>query len=226
MSLIAFFKGYKRFAIFFSILCSIIIGAIYSVLNQKKPLPIRQPEMFNPELVDESIQHVSKYHTIADFSLVNQNGDTITQENYRDKIYVADFFFTTCPTICPIMTEHMVQIQEKIKDDEDIMLLSHSVTPKIDSVAQLKKYALEKGVIDAKWNLVTGNKKHIYELARKSYLAVKTDGNGDAYDMIHTENFLLIDKKRRIRGAYDGTNPEDIQRLLDDIETLKYFGGS
>lgn len=226
MSLITFFKGYKRFAIFFSILCLFIIGAIYNVLNQKKPLPIWQPEMFNAELVDESIQHVSKYHTIADFSLINQNGDTITQDTYKDKIYVADFFFTTCPTICPIMTDHMYKIQSEILDDDDIMLLSHSVTPKIDSVAQLKKYAKEKGVIDRKWNLVTGDKKHIYDLARKSYLAVKTYGNGDEYDMIHTENFVLIDKKRRIRGTYDGTNPEEIERLLEDIETLKYFGGS
>lgn len=226
MSLITFFKGYKRFAIFFSILCLFIIGAIYSVLNQKKPLPIWQPEMFNAELVDESIQHVSKYHTIADFSLINQNGDTITQDTYKDKIYVADFFFTTCPTICPIMTDHMYKIQSEILDDDDIMLLSHSVTPKIDSVAQLKKYAKEKGVIDRKWNLVTGDKKHIYDLARKSYLAVKTYGNGDEYDMIHTENFVLIDKKHRIRGTYDGTNPEEIERLLEDIETLKYFGGS
>lgn len=226
MSLITFFKGYKRFAIFFSILCLFIIGAIYNVLNQKKPLPIWQPEMFNAELVDESIQHVSKYHTIADFSLINQNGDTITQDTYKDKIYVADFFFTTCPTICPIMTDHMYKIQSEILDDDDIMLLSHSVTPKIDSVAQLKKYAKEKGVIDRKWNLVTGDKKHIYDLARKSYLAVKTYGNGDEYDMIHTENFVLIDKKHRIRGTYDGTNPEEIERLLEDIETLKYFGGS
>lgn len=226
MSLITFFKGYKRFAIFFSILCLFIIGAIYSVLNQKKPLPIWQPEMFNAELVDESIQHVSKYHTIADFSLINQNGDTITQDTYKDKIYVADFFFTTCPTICPIMTDHMYKIQSEILDDDDIMLLSHSVTPVKDSVPVLKAYAKEKGVIDRKWNLVTGDKKHIYELTRKSYFAVLTDGNGDEYDMIHTENFVLIDKKRRIRGTYDGTNPEEIERLLEDIETLKYFGGS
>jgi protein SCO1/2 len=101
------------------------------------------------------------------------------------------------------------------------MLLSHSVTPKIDSVAQLKKYAKEKGVIDRKWNLVTGDKKQIYELARKSYLAVKTDGNSDEYDMIHTENFMLIDKNRQIRGFYDGTNPDDIQKILKDIKILK-----
>jgi len=177
-------------------------------------------------LVDSTIQHQLKYHKIADFSLTNQNGETITQDHYKDKIYVADFFFTTCQTVCPIMTCHMALIQEQIINEDDVMLLSHSVTPKIDSVAQLKKYAIEKGVIDKKWNLVTGDKKQIYELARKSYLAVKTDGNGDEYDMIHTENFMLIDKKRQIRGFYDGTKPEDIERLMDDIATLKSFEGS
>ncbi|EPR72242.1 SCO1/SenC family lipoprotein [Winogradskyella psychrotolerans RS-3] len=226
MSFLSFFKGYKNFGIFFSILCVIIIAIIYNVLNVKHTLPIYQPGMVSEELVDSTIQHQLKYHKIADFSLTNQNGETITQDNYKDKIYVADFFFTTCQTICPIMTKNMEQIQKAIINDNDIMLLSHSVTPKIDSVAQLKKYALEKGVIDRKWNLVTGDKKQIYELARKSYLAVKTDGNGDQFDMIHTENFMLIDKKRQIRGFYDGTNPEDIDQLLQDIETLKYFGGS
>ncbi|EDP70988.1 hypothetical protein FBALC1_00852 [Flavobacteriales bacterium ALC-1] len=225
MSFLSFFKGYKNFGIFFSILCIIIIAIIYNVLNVKQELPVWNPNYVSEELVDSTIQHKAKYHKIANFSLINQNGKTITQDTYKDKIYVADFFFTTCQTICPIMTDHMYQIQKEIIDDEDVMLLSHSVTPKIDSVAQLKKYAKEKGVIDRKWNLVTGDKKQIYQLARKSYLAVKTDGNGDEYDMIHTENFLLIDKKRQIRGFYDGTNPEDIEKLLDDIETLKYFGG-
>ncbi|WP_299519574.1 SCO family protein [Winogradskyella sp.] len=221
MSFLSFFERYKKFGIFFSVLCITIIAIIYNILNVKKPLPIYQPAMVSEELVDSTIQHQMKYHKIADFSLINQNGETVTQDTYKDKIYVADFFFTTCPTICPIMTDHMYQIQKEIISDDDIMLLSHSVTPKIDSVAQLKKYAKEKGVIDRKWNLVTGDKKQIYELARKSYLAVKTDGNGDEYDMIHTENFMLIDKKRQIRGFYDGTNPEDIDQLLKDIETLK-----
>lgn len=223
MSFLSFFKGYKNFAIFFTILCIIIITIIYNVLNVKQPLPIYQPASVSQELVDSTIQHIEKYHKIADFSLTNQNGKTITQDDYKDKIYVADFFFTTCQTICPIMTKNMEQLQKEIINDDDVMLLSHSVTPTIDSVAQLKKYAKEKGVIDRKWNLVTGDKKQIYELARKSYLAVKTDGNGDEYDMIHTENFMLIDKKRQIRGFYDGTKPEDIERILDDIKTLKYF---
>ena len=219
--MLSFFKDYKLFAIVFGVISIIILLLIYNVLNVDKPLPIYQPAMVNEEMVDSSIKHQRKYHTIADFSLINQNGETITQDDYTDKIYVADFFFTTCPTICPVMTKNMVEIQAKFKTDDDVLLLSHSVTPVIDSVSQLKKYALEKGVIDKKWNLVTGDKKQIYELARKSYLAVKTDGNGDEYDMIHTENFMLIDKKSQIRGFYDGTNTEEINRLIEDIIILK-----
>ena len=194
---------------------------IYNALQPKKRLPIYQPNMVNAELVDSSLQHVKKYHRIADFSLLNQNGDTITQENYRDKIYVADFFFTTCPAICPIMTANLVEVQAALVNDPEVLLLSHSVTPEIDSVAQLKKYAIEKGVNDAKWNLVTGDKRQIYELARKSYLAVQEDGDGGPFDMIHTENFILVDKQRRIRGFYDGTKEEEMDRLLSDIEILK-----
>jgi protein SCO1/2 len=219
--MLSFFKDYKYFAIVFIILSVIIIGIIFNILNVEKPLPIYQPTMVNSELVDSTLIDVRKYHKIADFSLTNQNGEIITQDNYKDKIYVADFFFTTCQTICPIMTDHMYFIQKELKNDQDVMLLSHTVTPEIDSVAQLKKYALKKGVNDSKWNLVTGDKKQIYHLARKSYLAVKDQGNGDAYDMIHTENFMLIDKKRQIRGFYDGTNPNEITRLIEDIEILK-----
>lgn len=219
--MLSFFKAYKIFAIVFGIISLIIIGIIYNTLNVYQPLPIYQPTMVSTELVDSTIQHQKKYHKIADFSLINQNGKTVTQNDYKDKIYVADFFFTTCQTICPIMTDHMVEIQKEILDDNEVLLLSHSVTPEIDSVAQLKRYAIKKGVIDKKWNLVTGDKKEIYKLARKSYLAVKDDGDGGPFDMVHTENFMLIDKKRQIRGFYDGTNAEDIDRLLHDIFVLK-----
>ena len=221
MDLITFFKRYKLFWITISVLSVIIILTFYNILKVERPLPVYQPANVNEELVDTSIQYKRKYHRIADFSLINQNGKIVTNRDYEDKIYVADFFFTTCQTICPIMTDHMYQIQEKLKDDQEVLLLSHSVTPRIDSVEQLKRYAIEKGVDDSKWNLVTGDKKQIYELARKSYLAVKEQGDGGPYDMIHTENFMLIDKERQIRGFYDGTNSEDIEQLLKDIKTLK-----
>ncbi|MDE3742388.1 SCO family protein [Maribacter polysaccharolyticus] len=217
----SFFGKYKLFAIVFSTISIAIMVLFYRALQPKKTLTVYQPSMVNPELVDSTLQHVKKYHTVADFALTNQNGKTITQKDYEGKIYIADFFFTTCPTICPIMTKNMAGIQEMIKDDDEVRLLSHSVTPVIDSVAQLKKYAIEKGVDDTKWNLVTGDKKQIYELARKSYLAVKTVGDGGPFDMIHTENFILVDKERRIRGFYDGTKKEDIDRLMEDLKILK-----
>ena len=218
--MLQFFAKYKKFAIVMAILSAVILYTFYTLMQPAPSLPIYQPTMVDNTLVDSTVQFVKKYHKIADFELVNQNGDTITQDDYPG-IYVADFFFTTCQTICPIMTEHMVQIQEKLKDDPSVKLLSHTVIPATDTVAQLKRYALEKGVNDSKWNLATGPKKEIYDLARKSYLAVKTQGDGGKYDMIHTENFMLIDSKKRIRGYYDGTDPEAIEQLLEDIKTLK-----
>ncbi|TQI69470.1 protein SCO1/2 [Gramella sp. Hel_I_59] len=219
--MLKFFARYKPFAIVLAVLSVIIMYFIYTLLKPEERLPVFQPDMVNAELVDTTVQFVRKYHKIADFKLINQNGDTITEDFYEDKIYVADFFFTTCLTICPIMTDHMIEIQEKIKDDEDILLLSHTVFPVTDSVPVLKEYALEKGVMDEKWNLVTGDKKQIYDLARKSYLATKSTGDGGKYDMIHTENFVLVDKKKQIRGFYDGTQPEAIEDLMHDIEILK-----
>ncbi|NHN25669.1 SCO family protein [Flavobacterium jejuense] len=208
---------YSGFIILFTIISIIIFIGIYSLLKPQKRLKIFNPRDVNPELVDSTIQHIGYNHTIPDFSFINQNGKVITQEDYKGKIYVADFFFTTCPSICPIMTDNMVWLQQKIKNNPEVMLLSHSVTPDIDSVPVLKAYAKEKGVIDEKWNLVTGNKKDIYYIARKSYLVVKTGKPEELYDMVHTENFVLIDQKRRIRGFYDGTNLEEVKKLYEDI---------
>ncbi len=218
--MLAFFKKYKFFALVMIVLSAVIITAIYQILEPKKVLKVYQPAEVSSELVDTTLQYVKKYHTIADFSLENQNGETVTQEDYANKIYVADFFFTTCQTICPIMTDHMVKIQEALKDDDQVLLLSHTVTPEIDSVPQLKKYAVEKGVDDKKWNLVTGNRKEIYDLARKSYLVAK-DNPYEEFDLIHTENFVLVDPLKRIRGFYDGTDPEAIDQLLEDIKILE-----
>ena len=196
------------------------IGVFYYILKPLETLPIYQPAEVNEKLVDSSIIHVSKYHKIADFKLTNQNGEKITQEYYNDKIYVADFFFTTCQDICPVMTKNMYQLQQELKNDNNILFLSHTVIPEIDTVEQLKKYAIENKIDESRWNLVTGDKKQIYDLARKSYLAVEDVEFGE-FDMIHTENFMLIDKQKQIRGFYDGTNTEEIQRLLKDIEILK-----
>ena len=196
------------------------ITLFYTILKPVETLPIYQPAEVNEKLVDSSVIHVSKYHKISDFELTNQNGEIITQEFYKNKIYVADFFFTTCQDICPIMTKNMFRLQEELKDDNDILFLSHTVIPEVDTVQQLKKYAVENNVDDSKWNLVTGEKKQIYDLARKSYLAVE-DAEYGKFDMIHTENFILIDKQRQIRGFYDGTNDDEIEQLISDIIILK-----
>lgn len=213
---------YKTLFITLAILSSIILYTIYQMLNVPPRLPVYQPDNVSSELVDTTLQYVKKYHKIAPFSLTNQNGKTITQEDYKDKIYVADFFFTTCQTICPIMTEHMVEIQKELQNDSEVLLLSHSVIPEYDTPEILKAYAIKKGVNDTQWNLVTGSREEIYTLARKSYFAVKDlPGTQDDLDMVHTENFMLVDKKQQIRGYYDGTNEDDIQRLLKDLNILK-----
>ena len=217
------FSYLKKYWLFFgtmALISAVAISLFYTALKPKKTLPIYNPAMVNPELVDSTVQHISKYHTIADFSFVNQNGKTITQKEYEGKIYVADFFFTTCGSICPKMTTNLAEIQKAIRHNPKVMLLSHSVLPDTDSVPVLKQYALKNGVIDSKWNLVTGDKKAIYTMARKSYLAVKLGKPNELYDMVHTENFVLVDTKRRVRGFYDGTKKEDVHRLIADIEFL------
>ena len=218
--MLSFFKKYKWFLIVVIVLSAIILTLFYSALKPKKMLPIYNPSMVNPELVDSTIQYISKYHTIADFSFTNQNGKIISQKDYEGKIYVADFFFTTCGSICPKMTTNLADVQKAFINNPKVMLLSHTVFPETDNVAVLKEYAKKNGVIDTKWNLVTGDKKQIYTMARKSYLAVKLGKPEELYDMVHTENFVLVDTKRRVRGFYDGTKKEDIERLIEDINFL------
>ena len=215
-----FIKKYRIFIGTFLIFSIITISLFYNVLKPKKTLPIYNPSDVNPELVDSTVQYIAREHKIADFSFINQNGKTITQKDYEGKIYVADFFFTTCGSICPVMTTNMTEVQKAFLNNPKVMLLSHTVTPEIDSVPILKKYAVEKGVVDSKWNLVTGDKKDIYSMARKSYLAVKLGKPEELYDMVHTENFVLVDAEKRVRGFYDGTKKEEIQRLIADINWL------
>jgi protein SCO1/2 len=224
--MLALLKPYRTFILLFLIVSIAIFFGIYSLQTPEKMLPIYSPRGVNPELVDSTVQHIGNDHKIANFSFTNQNGKIITQKEYENTIYVADFFFTTCPTICPKMTSNMVWLQNQLKKYPNVKLLSFSVTPDIDTPEVLKKYAQEKGVDDTRWNLVTGDKKEIYYLARKSYLAVKTGKPEELYDMVHTENFILIDKNKRIRGFYDGTNldrpsedgqTKNMQQLLSDI---------
>jgi protein SCO1/2 len=209
------------FFIFFTVFSIIAMLVFYNLLSVDEKLPVYSPSDVNPKLVDASLKHVKKNHSIADFKLINQNGKTITNKEYEGKIYIADFFFTRCTTICPIMAYNMSELQTHYKGDDEVMFLSHSVTPVMDSVPVLKAYAIAKEIIDSKWNVTTGAKTHIYELARKSYFAVIEDGDGGEDDFIHTEQFVLVDKERRIRGYYDGTEKEDMKKIIADIALLK-----
>jgi len=206
------------FLVLFSVVC---ITVFYQLMAKEERLKIYNPIDINPRLVDISKKNLKKNHRISDFELINQNGEIITNKTYENKIYIADFFFTRCQTICIAMAYNMSELQEYFKNDNDIMFLSHSVTPIIDSISVLKEYAIKKGVIDGKWNITTRSKRHIYDLARKNYFAVLDEGNGDDHDFIHTEQFVLIDKERRIRGFYDGTEKEDMKKIKKDISILK-----
>ena len=211
---------YRLFLAIFISIASVILYLFYNALTPKKKLPIFQPNDVNYELVDSSIQHVKRFHKIKSFEFLNQNGQIISEKDYDGFIYVADFFFTTCPSICPIMTDNMVKIQNYVKDKKKVKLLSFSVTPEIDSVPVLKEYSIKKGVDDKYWNLLTGDKSKIYSLARKSFLVVKENAESNSHDMIHTENFVLVDREKRIRGFYDGTDDKDIKVLKKDIDIL------
>ncbi len=200
----------------------LLIGMIvaFPLLQPQKKLKVFQPHEINPKLVDESKRGVRENHSIADFELINQLGDTIRRSDMEGKIYVADFFFATCPTICPTMSSNIASLQNDFADFPEVAFLSHSVTPDMDSVPVLYEYAERYGARHDVWWLLTGDKKTIYELARKSYFAVLDEGDGGVQDFIHTENFVLVDTKGRLRGFYDGTDPRDISRLREEIKIL------
>lgn len=185
-------------------------------------LPYYSDESFTPHWLTPNTKEEEGFHKISDFNLVNQLGDTITQKTFEDKIYITDFFFTTCPGICLKMTGNMVKVQEAFKDDPEVLLLSHSVTPSIDAVPVLKSYADKNGVMDNKWHLVTGERTEIYNLGRNQYFVENDLGvPKDINDFLHTENFLLIDKNKHIRGIYNGLNRSSIAQLITDIKALK-----
>ena len=206
------------------LLISILLTSCQERENNSRvaQLPYYQDAFFTPVWLEKGSEQLQEFHKIPEFNLINQNGDTITQHTFEDKLYVADFIFTSCPGICPQMTENMSVLQETFKADTEVLLLSHSVTPKIDSVSVLKSYAEIKGVIDSKWHIVTGERKQIYNLGRNYYFAEQDLGlTKDENDFLHTENFVLVDKNKHIRGIYNGLNKQAIEQLIADINTLK-----
>lgn len=185
--------------------------------------------MINPidldkEMVDSDIERIGYGHMIGDFSFRNQYNEIITQEEVSGKVYVAEYFFTTCTSICPVMNKQMQRIHEVFKDEDDFRILSYTVNPKTDTVEQMKRYADEHGAKDDKWHFLTGSKEDLYSLARKSYFVLKpaeAQNLGDAgSDFIHTNNFVLVDRESRIRGYYDGTSKDEVSKLILDIDRL------
>ena len=190
--------------------------------SRAEHLPFYDEDSFTPKWLTPGTKEEKTFHKIPDFKLVNQLGDTVTQKTFDKKIYVTDFFFTICPGICPQMTDNMFKLQEEFKNDTDVLLLSHSVMPATDSVPILKQYAITHNVIDNKWHLVTGDKTEIYNLGRNQYFVENDLGEEKSIDdFLHTENFLLIDKNKHIRGIFNGLNRASIAQLITDINTLK-----
>lgn len=208
-----------RIVLFLAIFLAAAIAG-WLILRPSGELPIYHPSQLDPRLVDRDTRKQRGEHHIMDFKLTDQLGRTVTLDEVGDRIILADFFFTTCPTICPKMTAEMARVQETYKHEDRLILLSHSVTPELDSVPVLKAYADLHGADHQRWRFLTGPRKQIYALARRSYFAALDEGDGGMHDFVHTENFVLVDPQRRLRGFYDGTSPKDVDRLIKDIRKL------
>jgi len=192
----------------------------------KEKLPVINPIDLDDEMVDPELamQRKGYGHTIENFSFLNQNGKIITEKDVDNKVYVAEYFFTTCQTICPIMNNQMKRVHEKYKNERDFKILSFTVHPEVDTVETMKRYAVEHGVKDDRWHFLTGDKAALYRLARRSFFVLKpaeAENLGDAGgDFIHTNNFVLVDRKDRIRGYYNGTSKGAVDSLIQDIKVL------
>ena len=203
------------------LLCTISIAFFFSSCTDKENIvPYYNGPSFTP-LWTGSKAVKDTLHTIAPFSFTDQYGNIVTNKTFANKIYVADFFFTVCPGICPKMTENMKTVYEHYKNNPDVLFISHSVTPERDSVPVLKKYALDKGITTDQWHFVTGKKNEIYTLARRSYFVEQLMGfSKDSTEFLHTENFILVDKHGHIRGLFNGTLATEPARMIADIDEL------
>lgn len=202
-----------------------ILGAYFMAPKaEQQTLPIINPIDVHSEMVDPELLRIGFGHKIGNFSFQNQEGITITEKNVKGKVFIVEFFFTTCGTICPRMNLQMQRVQNAFQENKDLKILSFTVNPEVDTVEQMKRYAVEHKAHSNQWYFLTGDKKKLYELARKSFFVLKPSESqnlGDAgSDFIHTNNFVLIDRKMRIRGYYDGTSAHEVNDLLKDIEIL------
>jgi protein SCO1 len=189
--------------------------------NEQKRLPYYHSADFTPIWITNNLQ-LDTLHTLANFEFLNQNNQKITQETFKGKIHVMNCFFTICPSLCPKIMGNMKVVQDSLKNDKNFLIISYSVMPDRDSVSVLRRYATDNQIIDNKWHLLTGNKKKIYEIARKSYFADENIGVQKVVnDFLHTENFILVDKNLHIRGVYNGTLQLEIEQLIKDIRELE-----
>lgn len=189
-------------------------------------LPYYDNAQFDPRWLDGDSAKLEQFHSIPDFALTNQDDQTVTEQTFQGKIYITDFFFTTCPTVCPKMMEAMGELQQTFADDEDVLFLSHSVTPEYDTPDVLEQYAQRYGVTSGKWHLVTGDRSLIYRLGRDYYFIEEDLGRQKTEnDFLHTDNFVLIDKNRHIRGIYSSLSRSDMRRLVADVATLENESG-
>ena len=203
----------------------IIIGLSISCSPKNEKLPILGRKEIKNVDFDGKITADTIYHMIPDFSFTNQDGETVTQETFKGKIYIADFFFTTCPTICPIMKTQMLRVYEKYKDNPDVLILSHTIDPKYDTVEVLHEFADRLGVSSDTWHFVTGDQDKIYDIGQNSYMVTAREDPDEPGGYLHSGAFLVVDKQRRIRGIYDGTKAEKVDILMKDIDKLlKEYG--
>jgi protein SCO1 len=193
-----------------------------SCSDKKEGLPYYNTPEFTPEFIESKDEVEQKInHVIGSFSFTDQNGKSITEKNVEGKVHMANFIFTSCGSICPVMTNHMKLVQEKFSNNPDVVILSYSVTPWIDDVNRLKKYADDNEITSPNWHLLTGKKSEIYTLARQSYFAEEDLGfTKDSTEFLHTEHVLLIDQSKRIRGIYNGTLQLEIETMIKDVEEL------
>ncbi len=191
-----------------------------SCVSENGKLPILGRKEVRNVTFEGKIKADTIYHTIPDFSFINQYGETVTQSTFEGKVYVADFFFTTCPTICPIMKTQMLRIYGKYKDHPEVMILSHTLDSKHDSVAVLNEFADRLGITGNTWQFVTGSQEEIYEIGQTSYMVTAREDPDEPGGILHSGAFLLVDKEKRIRGIYDGTKPEKVDQLINDIDRL------
>lgn len=210
-------------------ICIVIVGIIiaYSMIKSnlgEKELPIIQPVDVNSEMVNPEIMNQGLGHRIGEFEFRNQYNQKVSLQDVKGKIFIAEYFFTTCQTICPIMTDEMMRVQSRFRGNDEVKILSFTVDPDIDTVETLKAYAEKHQAQKGQWHFLTGKKEELYQLARNSFFVLKpaeARNLGDANsDFIHTNNFVLVDRALQIRGYYDGTNPQEVNTLMDDIELL------